>query len=750
LAVYDEDAVFCSEDGAELRQAEDKFLGKTIASRYRLIKRLGQGGMSVVYLARHVIIDRLSALKILRPDYGRSASYRERFLREAKAVNRINHRNIVEITDVGESDGVAYLVMEYVSGESLLAHIQRGVFPWLRAVAIATQIASALSRAHQQGVIHRDLKPENIILVPDADVEPLSGTEERAIEIAERSSAWDLLRQQARETVKLTDFGIAKLVDLPAITFTEQLFGTPGYIAPEYVEGKDADARADIYSLGIMLYEMITGALPFEGKGQADLLLKPLMTDPRPPSAHGKPMPPELEALIMRMIARDPTLRPPDALAVHDQLIRIGVSAEPNFAAFHALDDDEEEAPQTQADGRFLNARGQPRERLDTMLDLRVRERDGALASGEHAAGGGVAPVVEPFQLAAVEHVPQPYELVQRGALFAPPPAPESVGDEVPATRVFVVSAGVEPVPLSMPPASQAPTPTSGESAVPAWFSPEDEATHLRGPANPGVANGSVGGAPLATHTVALQAIPAQGIDPPPRRSVLPAARASVSRSSAPPRTSWLPKLDAQRQTWASALADLDASIARAEQRGALPPDAALRARQLAEHARAVVPRAERATRAVAEAQDTVDMLQARARDFRGTLGHAIDSLLRERSRERVRLEELRARRVDLTQSNHGSLVPRTDSALWEAAALAANEEKARAHDADLTYQIESLQRELGRRNEEVERELVECTGALEGALSGLRLVTSELLAAIEQATRAVSTSFSRRPRPLI
>jgi serine/threonine-protein kinase len=247
--LFGDDAAFCPHDGAVLEKSKDRFLGRTIAARYRLIRRLGSGGMSVVYLARHELISRLSAIKILRPELSLIAEHRERFLREARAVNRINHENIVEITDVGESDGIAYLVMEFIEGESLLDHIQRGRLAWPRAARIGMQVASALARAHQMGVIHRDLKPENILL----------------------------LRRDASDTesehVKLTDFGIAKLTGEPSLTLNEQLFGTPGYIAPEYVGGIGIDGRSDIYSLAVVVYEMVTGVLPFDGKGQSELLL---------------------------------------------------------------------------------------------------------------------------------------------------------------------------------------------------------------------------------------------------------------------------------------------------------------------------------------------------------------------------------------------------------------------------------------------------------------------------------------------
>jgi eukaryotic-like serine/threonine-protein kinase len=333
---FADDAVFCPFDGTALEKTNDRFLGRTIASRYRLIKKLGSGGMSVVYLARHEQIDRLSAIKILRPELSRIAEHRERFLREARAVNRINHPNIVEITDVGESDGYAFLVMEYVRGDSLLTQIQQGPMPWERSARIASQVASALARSHQTGVIHRDLKPENILLVKreEGRAEP-----------------------NAIEHVKLTDFGIAKVMGEANLTLNEQLFGTPGYIAPEYVGGLPIDGRADIYSLAVVLYEMVTGQLPFEGRGQSDLLLKPLTSAPIPPSKRVKGLPPDLEALILRSLARDPDERPHDAFAFQDALMDI----------VRRLGDGKNAPPARQPSHPDLDIDG--REPLSTMVD---------------------------------------------------------------------------------------------------------------------------------------------------------------------------------------------------------------------------------------------------------------------------------------------------------------------------------------------------------------------------------------------
>jgi serine/threonine-protein kinase len=349
-----DDAVFCPFDGTALEKQTDKFLGKTIAARYRLVKKLGSGGMSLVYLARHELIARLSALKIMRPELSQVPEHRERFLREARAVNRINHENIVEITDVGESDGVAYLVMEYVEGDSLLSQIQHGPMRWERAVRIAVQVASALARTHQMGVIHRDLKPENILLVHRKSAVGLEAVEDPTRDVGER--------------VKLTDFGIAKMAGEATLTLNEQLFGTPGYIAPEYVSGLQIDGRADIYSLGVVLYEMVTGELPFEGKGQSDLLLKPLTTSPIPPSKRVKglaPLPSELEALLMKCLERDPSRRHQDAFALHDALIAI-LQQEMRKGALAPMPETQDEVPLDAPRAR----EGRGRDASATVLDL--------------------------------------------------------------------------------------------------------------------------------------------------------------------------------------------------------------------------------------------------------------------------------------------------------------------------------------------------------------------------------------------
>jgi serine/threonine-protein kinase len=272
----------------------DALIGKTIGARYRLIQRLGTGGMSSVYLARHVLIDRLMAIKLLRRDLASDPVQRDRFIREARAVNRINHANIVEITDFGETDdGLVYLVMEYIAGESLLKAMAAGPFAAMRALDIAEQAGSALARAHQMGIIHRDLKPENMILV----------------KLRERS-----------DFLKILDFGIAKIMDAPSLTGSQQIFGTPGYIAPEYIQSTAIDGRADLYSLGVILYELVTGALPFDYEYPGDLLVKHVTETPIKPTARKADVPKPLEAFVLRCLVKNPDERFRDAFHFMDEL----------------------------------------------------------------------------------------------------------------------------------------------------------------------------------------------------------------------------------------------------------------------------------------------------------------------------------------------------------------------------------------------------------------------------------------------
>ena len=266
---------------------KDPLLGRTIAQRYRLISRLGAGSVASVYLARHVLIERLSAIKIAHPELVRDAVWRERFLHEARAVNRINHPNIVEISDYGEADGLLYLVMEYVPGESLAQLVARGPLGWRRAAAIGLQVASALGRAHQMGVVHRDLKPGSVLVVP---------------------------RRDGGELAKLTDFGVAKLVD--AAPPTRRAVGVVdaggprgrAYAAPELLELGETDPRSDLFSLGVVLHEATSGVLPFHGD--------------HGPAPRLEDAPDFFAEVVATLLAADPDQRPRDGFEAADLLRR--------------------------------------------------------------------------------------------------------------------------------------------------------------------------------------------------------------------------------------------------------------------------------------------------------------------------------------------------------------------------------------------------------------------------------------------
>lgn len=320
-ATYGVEATMCTRDGQLLRAIEDPLVGKTVGGRYRLISRLGQGGMSSVYLARHVLIDRLVAVKTLRRDLAQDPVQRDRFIREARAVNRINHDNIVEINDFGETDdGWVYLVMEYVPGHPLARALSDAPMPPRRALHYAEQIGAALGRAHQMGVVHRDLKPENILLVP---------------------------RKVGYDAVKVLDFGIAKIMDAPALTGSQQIFGTPGYIAPEYIQSTDIDGRADLYSLGVVLYEMVTGALPFDYEYPGDLLVKHVTEKPIPPRERLASIHPALEAFVLRCLEKKPDDRFRDAYHFVEELrlVRERLGGADSWAGMERREWDDEPTP---------------------------------------------------------------------------------------------------------------------------------------------------------------------------------------------------------------------------------------------------------------------------------------------------------------------------------------------------------------------------------------------------------------------
>jgi WD40 repeat protein/tRNA A-37 threonylcarbamoyl transferase component Bud32 len=262
---------------------------------YRLLHLLGQGGMGAVYLAEDEQLCRQVALKVIRPDASTSASSRERFLREARAAAAIEHDNIVAIYHVGEDQGIPFLAMPLLRGESLEDRLRRagGPLPLAEVLHVGRHVALGLSAAHQRGLLHRDIKPANVFLEGD----PAGGS--------------GALR------AKILDFGLARPVkDDAHLTQSGTVVGTPAYIAPEQARGKAVDCRADLFSLGCVLYRMATGRLPFKGSDAMSTLMSLALDVPRPPREINPHLPVALERLIVRLLAKDPQERPPAAFAV--------------------------------------------------------------------------------------------------------------------------------------------------------------------------------------------------------------------------------------------------------------------------------------------------------------------------------------------------------------------------------------------------------------------------------------------------
>ncbi|HEX4422373.1 MAG TPA: protein kinase, partial [Kofleriaceae bacterium] len=269
-------------------------LGTTLG-QYRITGTLGVGGMGVVYKAEHTLLGRAAAVKILLPEFSGNQEVVTRFFNEARAAAAIRHPGIVEIYDFGwHTDGSAYLVMEYLRGESLAARIKHGGIAAGSAMIIARQIAGALAVAHRSGIVHRDLKPENLFLEPDVDV-------------------------AGGERVKLLDFGIAKLAadsDQHRMTRPGAVLGTPTYMAPEQCRGEPVDHRADLYSLGCIMFELCTGRPPFVGRGMQEVFVAHLEDTAPAMSSLVRGIPRGLDLLVQQLLVKDHAARTQSAEAV--------------------------------------------------------------------------------------------------------------------------------------------------------------------------------------------------------------------------------------------------------------------------------------------------------------------------------------------------------------------------------------------------------------------------------------------------
>jgi len=294
---------FCPDDGTALRDVEPSsdLVGRVLADRYLVVRKLGVGGMGQVYLAEHVRMRRKSAVKVMKPELLHSADAISRFTREAGNASQVAHTHVAAIYDFGETnDGIVYLAMEYVDGEPLTAIIQReGALPPPRAAEITRQAAEGLSAAHELGIVHRDLKPDNIMVARNRD---------------------------GSDLVKVVDFGIAKVMeaDDQKVTRTGLVIGTPAYMSPEQVVGGDIDGRSDLYSLALVAFNMLTGQLPFPGRSTPESVFVRLTT-PAKTLASVKPdveWPAAVQAVLDRALAREPDARYQSAREFGHELAR--------------------------------------------------------------------------------------------------------------------------------------------------------------------------------------------------------------------------------------------------------------------------------------------------------------------------------------------------------------------------------------------------------------------------------------------
>jgi serine/threonine protein kinase len=299
-----------TEESPRVSEPADPLVGSTVAGRYRIECLLGSGGMGAVYRAEHVHMRKTVALKVLHKEFIGVNEVVARFEREAIAAGRIEHPNVAPATDFGKlDDGSFYLVLEYIDGTSLRAIIDEGPLEWRRAVAIGKQVVSALVAAHAAGIVHRDLKPDNVMLVQQPD---------------------------GSERAKVLDFGIARVSvpeaqkDATHLTKVGAVMGTVQYMSPEQALGDNVDERTDLYALGIILHEMISGRLPFDADTAAQILAKQI-TEAPPPLPAGTPA--LLGALVGELLRKTAIERPPSARAVLERLEGLTSVPAPALAA---------------------------------------------------------------------------------------------------------------------------------------------------------------------------------------------------------------------------------------------------------------------------------------------------------------------------------------------------------------------------------------------------------------------------------
>ena len=257
----------------------DKYAGKRLDKRYEIRELIGTGGMSVVYSAFDILEKRLVAIKILKDEFLNNQDFMRRFKNESRTIAMLSHPNIVKVFDVSLGDKIQYIVMEYVDGITLKEFIsKKEKVKWKDAIFFTGQILDALSHAHKRGIIHRDIKPQNIMLLRDG-------------------------------TIKVTDFGISKYLGYETYTLTDKTIGSVHYIAPEQAKGGTTDERTDIYSVGVLLYEMLTGTLPFNADNAVSVAIMQLQSDPKPLRELDANIPEGLEEITLKAMQKNSRFR---------------------------------------------------------------------------------------------------------------------------------------------------------------------------------------------------------------------------------------------------------------------------------------------------------------------------------------------------------------------------------------------------------------------------------------------------------
>jgi eukaryotic-like serine/threonine-protein kinase len=430
--------------------ASDRYLGYTIDNRYKVEGIVGEGGMGVVYQCRHKIIDKRVALKILRADLARDTEVTERFLMEAKAASAIQDEHIISISDFGQlPDGAAYFVMEFLEGTPLALVAGGGnPMPLGRILRIALQLSEGLAAAHQLGIVHRDLKPDNVFLIQ---------------------------RGNEADFVKILDFGIAKVSSHATGRLTQvgSVFGTPHYMSPEQAAGTPLDHRGDIYSLGVMLYELATGGVPFDAENFVGILSQQLYQDPVPPreAAPRANIPLAFESIILKCMAKRPERRYQSMLELKEELLdlearlgRADVDAEPRGSRTPGPAEVSASVEGTALSTELALASLRPRRwPMYAAIVLPVALVSGVLFSRFRP------PVGRP-RVAANEAAPGSSEAKATSTLVAPPassPLPGSAGPTPAATPTLAPPAATPALaPRATPAAEQLPAPEASQQVL--------------------------------------------------------------------------------------------------------------------------------------------------------------------------------------------------------------------------------------------------------------------------------------------